>query len=289
MKIMVVAGHPADMFDHCGGTLLHHIRRGDEVTCVSLTQGLRIHDEVISDVFRKHVDEYTEEQVEELLQERQKVKYAEAVEACRMFGIKDVRFLNYDDEILMVNQAMVSKLAALMREVGPNILITHWPRQSGGIANHHAITGQIALLAACAASGVNFKDRHPACRIWQTFYMLCPADTSSFDRLSADNLAHTDYYVDVTDVIDLKVKALNAMKSQKYDYAQHAKVMAEHWYGTFGNRVRVAYAEGFAIHGPDVGEYLPVSEHQKWLATADEKEIFYKYCTLDAMKVDLDE
>lgn len=46
MKILVIAGHPADMFDHCGGTLLRHIQRGDEVTCVSLTQGLRVHDEV---------------------------------------------------------------------------------------------------------------------------------------------------------------------------------------------------------------------------------------------------
>ena len=44
MKILVVGGHPADMFDHCGGTMYHHIQQGDEVVAVSITQGLRTHD-----------------------------------------------------------------------------------------------------------------------------------------------------------------------------------------------------------------------------------------------------
>ncbi len=52
LSILVIGGHPADVFDHCGGTLAHHIRRGDRVTALALTQGLRIHDVVISEVFR---------------------------------------------------------------------------------------------------------------------------------------------------------------------------------------------------------------------------------------------
>lgn len=74
MKILVVAGHPADMFDHCGGTLLKHLKNGDEVTCVSMTQGLRVHDEVISDVFRERIDQFTTKEIEKIIQERQKVK-----------------------------------------------------------------------------------------------------------------------------------------------------------------------------------------------------------------------
>lgn len=289
MNILVVAGHPADMFDHCGGTLLHHRQRGDRVTCVSMTQGLRVHDEVISDVFRTKVDQFTEEEIEKLLEERQKVKYAEVIKACNMFGVEDVRFLDFDDEILTFNQDMISRLASLMREVRPDILITHWPHQFGGISNHHAITGQIAIAAADAASGVNFKDRRPACRIAQTFFMLSPADCSSFDLLSVNNVAHTQFYVDVSDVIELKVKALNSMQSQKYDIRNHAKVMAERWYGTFGTRVSLPYAEGFAMRSPEVGHYLPLSEHRVWLATADEHDIMRKYCTLQAVYTELDE
>lgn len=42
LRILVVGGHPADVFDHCGGTLAHHVKNGDRVTCLALTQGLRI-------------------------------------------------------------------------------------------------------------------------------------------------------------------------------------------------------------------------------------------------------
>ena len=52
LQILVIMAHPADTFDHCGGTLLHHIRKGDKVTVVSVLQGVRIHDAVVSDQLR---------------------------------------------------------------------------------------------------------------------------------------------------------------------------------------------------------------------------------------------
>lgn len=277
MNILVIAGHPADMFDHCGGTLLHHIQRGDNVTCISLTQGLRVHDEVIEDVFKNHIQEYTQEQIEELKQERLKVKYAEVVKACALFGIKDVRFLDFDDEILTVNVEIISRLAKVIRQVQPDILITHWPHEYAGISNHHAVTGKIALAAANAASSVNFEDRVPAARIAQTFFMLSPHDCSSFALMGSDQIAYASYYVDVSDVADLKVKAVETMASQKYNLPGYARRTVERWAGTFGTRVRVAYAEGFAVESPEVGKYLQVSDHRMWLAKADETEVLRKY------------
>ena len=277
MNILVIAGHPADMFDHCGGTLMHHIQHGDKVTCVSLTQGLRIHDEVISDVFRNHIHEYTEEQIKQLQQDRLKVKYAEVIKACNLFGIEDVRFLDYDDEILTLNAEIISRTAKLIRDVQPQILITHWPYQYGGVENHHALTGKIALAAKTAAASVNFEDRQPAARIAQTFFMLSPHDCSSFSLLGSDQLAHATHYVDVSDVVDLKIKAVEAMASQKYNIPGYARRTVERWAGTFGTRVRVPYAEAFAVEFPEVSNLLPLSDHRLWLATADEHEILSKY------------
>ena len=37
LTILVVGGHPADVFDHCGGTMAHHIQQGDNVV---LTAGV---------------------------------------------------------------------------------------------------------------------------------------------------------------------------------------------------------------------------------------------------------
>ncbi len=55
-----------------------------------------MHDEVVYDLFRYHIDEYTEEKVKKILEERQRVKYKEAIEACALqrtgaaFGAMDV-------------------------------------------------------------------------------------------------------------------------------------------------------------------------------------------------------
>ena len=289
MKILVVAGHPADMFDHCGGTLLKHIKNGDEVTCVTITQGLRVHDEVISDVFRERIDQFTPEQIEELIQERQKVKHQEVMEACKLFGLNDIRFLSYDDEILTVTPDMISKLAKLIREVRPDMIITHWPYQEGGISNHHAVTGQITHFAIEAASGVNFEDKHPASRTAQLFYMLCPTDLCSYFAIDQGKTARITHLVDVTDVIDLKVKAITTMRSQKYDTPGYAKKTAEQWNGNFGIRVRIPYAEGFMASNAEIYDLLPVSDHRIWLARADEHELLRATSKLQAMDVEIQE
>ena len=288
MKIMVIAGHPADMFDHCGGTLYKHIQKGDSVTCLSLTQGLRVHDEVIYDLFRFHIDDYTEEEINNIIEERQRVKYKEAIDACAIFGITDVRFLNYDDEILTLNVGMVSKVAKAIREVQPDLVITHWPYQHDTFSNHHAVTGQIALTAVTASRSVNFEDRYPAAHVAQVAFMLCPADTQSYVLTNSGKTAYPSFYVDVTDVVDKKVEAIQMMKSQKYNIEGYAKKTTEQWNGNFGQKIRVAYAEAFAFEYPEIGDCIPVSEHRMWLANGDEGEHLKNQSGLQAIDVKLD-
>lgn len=288
MKILVIAGHPADMFDHCGGTLFNHIKKGDEVTCVSLTQGLRVHDEVVYDLFRYHINNYTKEEIDKIIEERQKIKYKEAIDACAIFGINDVRFLNYDDEILTLNIGMVSKVATVIRETQPDLVITHWPYQYDTFSNHHAVTGQIALTAVTAAMSVNFEDRNPAAHVAQVAFMLCPADTQSYVLTNTGKTAYPSFYVDVTDVIDKKIKAINMMSSQKYDIEGYAKKTTESWNGNFGQKIRVAYAEAFALQFPEVGKTIPISDHRLWLANGDEKEHLATQSNLKGMHVDID-
>lgn len=289
MKILVVAGHPADMFDHCGGTLYHHIQQGDSVTCVTLTQGLRVHDEVIFDMYRNKTSPISDEEMERVCQERQEVKYKEVLDACKLFGIEDIRFLSYDDEILLPSNAeMVSKLAAVIREVHPDILITHWPFQGGGISNHHAVTGQLTEYAITAASTINFKDDNPSARIMRVFYMLCPADVTAVGAYDEGKMARITHFVDVSDVVDLKVKAIAMMKSQKYDIPGYAKKVTEYWNGNFGFRVRLPYAEGFAS-GPEVSKLLPIPDDNIYRALASEEELLRRQSDLSGIDVEVNE
>ena len=287
MQILVIAGHPADMFDHCGGTLLHHIQQGDSVVCTAITQGLRIHDEVIYDKFRNGFTDMTEEEIQKLIAERQKVKYAEAVSACKLFGIEDIRFLDYDDEILCVTPEMVSKVAKLIRDVKPDLVITHWPYQDDTFSNHHAVTGQLALAGITAAHGVSFENGQASWNVAQVAYMICPADYRSGCLSNKGRSAYINYYVDVSDVVELKVRAVNEMASQKYDIEGYAQKTTEMWNGNLGARMRVPYAEGFAIEYPELGRVIPVSEHRMWLAHGDEREQLEAISNCDAMKVKL--
>jgi len=285
MKILVIAGHPADMFDHCGGTLMHHIQQGDEVVCASITQGLRVHDEVIYDLFRSEAAAtMPQEELDALLKERQRVKYGEVIEACHMFGIQDIRFLDYDDEILSVTPEMISKVAQLIREVRPELLITHWPYQGDTFSNHHAVTGQLALAGATAAHGINFKQNVPSWNVTQIAYMICPADFRSTVISNHGRTAHISYYVDVTDVAEIKVKALKCMHSQKYDTPGYGEKVLEMWSGNLGMTARVGYAEAFAVEHPEVGRTIPVSDHLKWMAHGDEREILERISDMHGSK-----
>ena len=287
MNVLVIAGHPADMFDHCGGTLAHHIKAGDHVTCATITQGLRIHDEVIYDMFRSEkFKSYSQEEIDKILEDRKKVKYQEAVDACGIFGITDIRFLEYDDEILRVTPEMVSKVAALIRDVRPDLVITHWPYQENTFGNHHAVTGQLTLAGITAAHGISFRQNAPSWNVSQIAYMICPADYNCMCATELGKQAFANYYVNVEDVVDLKVKAVHAMHSQKYDTPGYAQKTVELWSGNIGQAVRLSYAEGFVIEYPEVGYTIPVSDHRKWMAHGDEREILAAVSHLDAVKVE---
>ena len=287
MKILVVGGHPADIFDHCGGTMYHHVQQGDEVVGVSITQGLRVHDEVIYDIFRHKANDYTQEELDKIIEERQQVKYKEVVDACALFGIKDIRFLNCDDEILTPSAEMISKLAEVMREVQPDLVIAHWPYQEDTFSNHHAVTGQITLAAVTAARAVNFEQDHLPANVCQIAFMLSTHDVTPGVFSMIGKAAHPAFYVDVTDVMDLKVKAVTLMGSQKYDVEGYSKKRAEHWNGNFGVRVRLPYAECFAFQWPEIGHTIQISDYRKYLATANERELLENMSNLSAQDVEI--
>lgn len=287
MNILVVGGHPADMFDHCGGTLAHHIRQGDKVVCATVTPGLRCHDEVVYDYFRTRKGNIDENELNALLEERINVKYGEVKAACRLFGIEDIRFLDCDDEILCVTPTMISKMAMLIRDVQPDLVITHWPYEDDTFSNQHAVTGQLVLAGITAAHGVNFEQDAPSWNVAQIAYMISDIDFRGDCYTNVGKQPYMNYYVDVTDVVDLKVKAIDLIGSQKYNIPGYAKKTTETWNGVLGVRIRVPYAEGFALEWPEIGHTIPVSDHRMWLAKGDERELLEAISDLRAVDVEL--
>ena len=206
---------------------------------------------LISEVFRFSTEGYSQEDIERICKEREEVKYQEVRDACAIFGITDVRFLSYDDKMLQVTMPMIDATAKVIRDVRPDLIITHYPQTCGNVTNHHGNAAKIALDGAALSGVVDFDDPNPAWRVPQFAFMLNPSDCMAFGALSAF-LAVPNYFVDVTDVVDLKVRALDQMKSQQYA-GQYARKSVESWNGVFGFFKGTSYCEGFVMNTSEVG------------------------------------
>lgn len=259
LRILVIGAHPADIFDQSGGTMAHHTKRGDWVGCVVLTHGARVHDEVISDQMfrRKQVPEASK--LRSLMSQRSDVKANEVRKACAILGVKDLYFLGEDDAYLQATKENVRKIATLIRALKPNILLTHFPKEGGGVASPHSVTGEITMAGAFLAAAVDPGDRNPPHRIAQVFFWGMGAAAVRAHVWGAEGGFTNDTFVDITDVVRNKLAALDCLKSQGYGGA-YARKRIENSDGAFGSEAKVPYAEGFITWKSATHHYLPVTE-----------------------------
>lgn len=89
-------------------------------------------------------------------------------------------------------------------------------------------------------------------------------------------------------MVELKVKPVHMMASQKYNTPGYAQKTTEIRNGTLGSRMRVPYAEGFSLELPEHGHTIPVSEHRMWLAMGGERKHLEAISDLTAAKMVLD-
>ena len=260
LRILSIGAHPADIFDQSGGTMAHHVARGDEVGCVVLTHGARVHDAVISDSMfhREAVPEGAE--LEGLMASRADVKADEVRAACRILGVEDIHFFGLDDAIPLVTEAAVRRLARSLREWRPDIVLTHFPKEGDGLTNPHAVAGQIVTHAIAFAASVDPGDSHPPCRVAQVFYFGIGAAKLPSKLWDAEGGYYNDVFIDTTDVIDKKLAAMDCLKSQGYSGA-YARKRIEASDGAFGVAAGCAYAEGFISANAETHYCLPVTDY----------------------------
>ena len=162
LRILSIGAHPADIFDQSGGAMAHHAARGDYVACVVLTHGARVHDKVISDSMFHREQVPTGEELLNMMAERSDVKAEEVRKACSILGFEDVYFFGEDDAVLLMRDSTVRRLAAMLRQLKPDIVLTHFPREGDPFSNPHAIAGQITMYAIGYAASVDPARRQSA-------------------------------------------------------------------------------------------------------------------------------
>jgi LmbE family N-acetylglucosaminyl deacetylase len=219
MNVLGIGSHPDDLEIACGGTLAKYAKQGHQVFMCHVANGNMGHKEIPPPELRK-------------------IRREEARAAAKMLGAAESFTVDVDDACVEAGDKRArDKLVEIVRAVKPDVILTHNPDD---YMRDHMQTSRMAydvsfcctlphLAEACGAYGV----------FPPVFYM---------DTLAGIGFVPTEY-VDVTEEMELKLRALGCHESQ-------VTWMREHDHIDFLDFVRTCnkyrglqsgclYAEGF--------------------------------------------
>ena len=186
--VMVISPHADDAEGGCGGTVAKWIKEGKSVVYVLCTNG----DKGTSDPAIKP---------EQLAATREKEQLA----AADVLGVREVIFLRHPDQGLEETPEFRKELVRLIRMYRPDTVISVDPYRKYIWHRDNRITGQVVLDAV-----------FPYARDLYAYPDLIREGLEPFKVKEVLLWASEEpnYNVDITDVFDMKVKALRCHESQ---------------------------------------------------------------------------
>lgn len=209
--ILVISAHPDDEILGLGGTLKKHIEKGDRVSVVIFCEAETMRYK------QKNVN------LEEM-----------AKQAGKIIGFDSIEFLNFPDQHLDKYSLVdiIKPIEEIVENLKPKIVYTHF---YGDINKDHKILAEASIVALRPFKNLVenlIAYETPSSTEWQIPYNFSP-----------------NYFVDITDTIDIKLKAMESYKSEVYQLPhprslESLRSRASYW-GTFCN---MQYAEPFLIY-----------------------------------------
>lgn len=229
--MLVVGAHSADFVWRAGGAIAVVTANGGQAVVVALSYGERGE----SGELWKEPGQ-TVENVK-------RIRHAEASQAAEAVG---ATFQSFDlgDYPLNVNEAALTRLTELIREVAPDVIVTHTERDP--FNPDHPVASQVTQRARLLASGAG---------VASGFATIRPPELYFFEPHQPEQCGFMPTtYVDITAVFARKQRAMESMKAQRYlyqYYTEQAEHRANHARRASGlNNVR--YAEAFQRVLPQV-------------------------------------
>jgi len=221
LDILVFAAHPDDAELGCGGTIIQSVRDGKKVGVVDLTRG-----ELGT---RGNAD----------------LRGKEAAAACKILGIAVRENLGYEDGFFKNDKEHQMGIIRLIRKYQPEIILCN------AIADRHPDHGRASNLVSDSNfySGLTkvkteLDDKPQKC--WRA---------GAVYHFIQDRYIKPDFVIDISAVMEKKMKAVHAYKSQFYselskepDTPISTKEFIDALYARateYGRPIGVKYAEGF--------------------------------------------
>lgn len=266
LKILVVVVHPHD-FTHCAGTCGIHATTGDSVTVVSMTNGVRTHNERLYDELIKPEEDRDANIINQTSQAYAEEKTKEFREVCALFGVTDVRFPDFPQPFRLQNMPeAVETLRNVIYDVRPHVLITQRPYLEGphglvsGVPDDHSETAFAVLQAAAMAATADPVTKQRPHSIAATYYIGV--------YFTRDEM---DFYVDISEWKEQRVQAEILFRSQSHTEA-FARKRIDIGAGNMGWSCGTQYAEGFVRAVPELLPRIIVPESALKRAAESRKE-----------------
>jgi len=187
LTFLAIQAHPDDVDFSCGGTVAKLVRDGHEVHYLSATSGNK----------GSHDRDMTAERLTE-------IRECEQEEAARRLGVTSCTFLRHNDGELEVNLSLRGEVCQVLRRVRANAILTFDPWRPYQMHPDHRAIGITALDAIIAARDHMFFPEQ----------LRDGLDISRVHEVYLFGAAEPDYWVDITDTIELKIQAATAHESQ---------------------------------------------------------------------------
>lgn len=187
-RALVVVAHPDDAEFLCGGTVARWCAEGYEVTYLLLTSGDK----------GSHDPKMTRQKLGEIREKEQRA-------AGKALGVKECVFLGYPDGFLEDTAELRGQIVREIRRCRPHVAITWDPYRQGHNHRDHRVAGQATMDALYPLSRSHL------------YYPEHLAEGLKEHGVKEALLAGTDrpnYHVDVSDYLEVRIKALKCHKSQ---------------------------------------------------------------------------
>ncbi|MDR2931822.1 MAG: hypothetical protein LBV27_01815, partial [Oscillospiraceae bacterium] len=176
------------------------------------------------------------------------------VEAAKIIGIEDIRFFDYGDYPLTLDDVKIRTLTKDILDIRPDVILTHWTNDP--LNEDHALTGKAVIRAVSAAGMLGAVPGTPSHFIPDIFLFETTLPHSEFNRFEINT------YIDIGDTYKKKMEAIRcfAVQPQLVQYytrcAENRGFAANDW---SRGRKKITYAEGFCRYTPYLGNELPLS------------------------------
>jgi len=227
----VVGAHSADFVWRAAGSIAVTTTQGGSATVVALSYGERGES---GNLWKEP---------NQTIENVKLIRHAQATEAAQAVGAT-FRCLDLGDYPLNITDTVLERIVELFREEAPDVILTHTPVDP--FNPDHPVAYQAVQKARLLVSGAG---------VASAFKRIDPPDWYLFEPHQPELCEFVpNTFVDITPVMDKKIKAMNVMQAQSYlidYYTELASRRGNHARRISGNK-EVQYAEALQHMVPTV-------------------------------------